>query len=230
LGRIAVAIAPSNPNILYSVIESEKDDTKGLYRSDDAGANWKRTNGDFELTVRPFYFSRIVIDPKNPDILYKAGLSGSVSRDGGKTFRTLGYMHSDIHDFVIDPNNTDHLTIATDGGVYRSWDGGSVLDMVKNLPVSQFYQVSVDNAKPYKVYGGLQDNGSWYGPSESPGGIENRDWFSVGQGDGFRVYRHPTKANITYSGGTTLTASSPKSSNHWPKPTNPNCASTGTPP
>jgi photosystem II stability/assembly factor-like uncharacterized protein len=199
LGRIAVAIAPSNPNILYSVIESEKDDTKGLYRSDDAGATWKRTNGDFELTVRPFYFSRIVIDPKNPDILYKAGLSGSVSRDGGKTFRTLGYMHSDIHDFVIDPNNTDHITIGTDGGVYRSWDGGSVLDMVKNLPVSQFYQVSVDNAKPYRVYGGLQDNGSWYAPSESPGGIENRDWFSVGEGDGFRVYRHPTKANIVYS-------------------------------
>ncbi|MFN4146973.1 MAG: VPS10 domain-containing protein [Runella sp.] len=199
LGRIAVAVAPSNPNILYSVIESEKDETKGLYRSDDAGANWKRTNGDFELTVRPFYFSRIVIDPKNPDILYKAGLSGSVSRDGGKTFRTLGNMHSDIHDIWINPANTDHLTVATDGGVYRSWDGGSVLEMVKNLPLSQFYQVSVDNAKPYRIYGGLQDNGSWYGPSESPGGIENRDWFSVGQGDGFRVYRHPTKPNIVYS-------------------------------
>lgn len=199
LGRIAVAIAPSNPNILYSVIESETDATKGLYRSDDAGATWKRTNGDFELTVRPFYFSRIVIDPKNPDILLKGGLSGSISRDGGKTFRTLGAMHSDIHDFWFDINNSNQITTGTDGGVYRSWDGGSVFEMVKNLPVSQFYQVSLDNAKPYKIYGGLQDNGSWYGPSESPGGIENRDWFSVGQGDGFRVYRHPTKANIVYS-------------------------------
>jgi len=199
LGRIAVAIAPSNPKILYSVIESETDDTKGLYRSEDAGASWKRTNGDFELTVRPFYFSRIVVDPRNPDILCKAGLSGSISRDGGKTFRGLGYMHSDIHDIWFDIQNSNMLTVATDGGVYRSYDGGNVFDMVKGLPLSQFYQVSLDNSKPYKIYGGLQDNGSWYGPSDSPGGIENRDWFSVGQGDGFRVYRHPTKANIVYS-------------------------------
>jgi photosystem II stability/assembly factor-like uncharacterized protein len=199
IGRIAVAIAPSNPNILYSVIESETAETKGLYRSEDGGANWKRTNGDFELTVRPFYFSKIVIDPKNPDVILKAGLSGSVSRDGGKTFRTLGNMHSDIHDFWFDINNSNMFFAATDGGVYRTWDGGNVMEMVKNLPLSQFYQVSVDNSKPYKVYGGLQDNGSWYAPSESPGGIENRDWFSVGAGDGFRVYRHPTKANIIYS-------------------------------
>lgn len=199
LGRIAVAIAPSNPNVLYSVIESETAETKGLYRSDDAGATWKRTNGDFELTVRPFYFSRIVVDPKNPDVLCKAGLSGSISRDGGKTFKTLGSMHSDIHDIWFDINNSNLMTVATDGGVYRSYDGGNVMDMVKGLPLSQFYQVSVDNSRPYKIYGGLQDNGSWYGPSDSPGGIENRDWFSVGQGDGFRVYRHPTKANIVYS-------------------------------
>jgi photosystem II stability/assembly factor-like uncharacterized protein len=199
LGRIAIAVAPSNANILYSVIESDKAETKGLYRSDDAGANWKRTNGDFELTVRPFYFSRIVIDPKNPDILLKAGLSGSISKDGGKTFRTLGYVHSDVHDCWFDINDSNHITVATDGGVYRSWDGGNVFDMVKNLPISQLYQVSLDNATPYNVYGGLQDNGSWYAPSESPGGVENRDWFSVGQGDGFRVYRHPTKANIVYS-------------------------------
>jgi photosystem II stability/assembly factor-like uncharacterized protein len=199
LGRIAVAVAPSNPNILYSVIESEKPENKGLYRSDDAGQSWKFLNGDFELSVRPFYFSRIVIDPKNPDIVCKASLSGAISRDGGKTFRTHGGVHSDIHDYWFDINNSNMIFVATDGGLYRSWDAGNVFDMVKNIPVSQYYQVSVDNAKPYKIYGGLQDNGSWYGPSESPGGIENRDWFSVGQGDGFRVYRHPTKPNIVYS-------------------------------
>ncbi|GAA4464371.1 hypothetical protein GCM10023189_43530 [Nibrella saemangeumensis] len=199
LGRIAVAIAPSSPNILYTVIESEKAETNGLYRSDDAGASWKRTNGDFELTVRPFYFSRIVVDPRNPDILCKAGLSGSISRDGGKTFTSLGAMHSDIHDIWFDIVNPNMLYVATDGGLYRSYNGGSVLEMVKGLPLSQFYHVSLDNAKPYKIYGGLQDNGSWYGPSDSPGGIENRDWFNVGQGDGFRVFRHPTKANIVYS-------------------------------
>jgi len=199
LGRIAVAVAPSEPKLLYAVIESEKPETKGLYRSENGGASWTRTNGDFELTVRPFYFSRLVIDPKNPEIVCKAGLSGSISRDGGKTFRTFGSMHSDIHDIWFDINNSNAMFVATDGGLYRTWDGGSVMEMVKNLPISQFYQVSVDNAKPYRIYGGLQDNGSWYGPSESPGGIGNRDWFSVGVGDGFRVYRHPTKANIVYS-------------------------------
>jgi photosystem II stability/assembly factor-like uncharacterized protein len=196
LGRIAVAMAPSNHNILYAVIEAEKDKDKGLYRSDDAGATWRLLNGDFELVVRPFYFSRIVIDPKNPDVVVKAGLSGSISRDGGRTFKTLGPMHSDIHDIAFDINVSDRMYVATDGGVYRSWDGGTTLEMVENIPVSQFYQVSVDNEEPYNVYGGLQDNGSWYGPSSSPGGVEARDWVRVGVGDGYRVLPHPTKKLI----------------------------------
>lgn len=116
------------------VIESEQDATKGLYRSEDAGASWKRTNGDFELTLRPFYFSRIVVDPRNPDILCKGGLSGAISRDGGNTFKTLGTMHSDIHDIWFDLKDSDRMFVATDGGLYRSWDGGSVMEMVKNAP------------------------------------------------------------------------------------------------
>lgn len=200
LGRIAVAVAPSNPNILYSVIESEKDEDKGLYRSDDAGATWKRTNGDFELVVRPFYFSRIVIDPKNPEVVIKASLSGSMSRDGGKTFRSIGGgVHSDMHDYWFDVNNSNTIYVASDGGVYRSWDGGMAWEMVRCIPVSQYYHVALDNQTPFKVYGGLQDNGSWIGPSAKPGGIENRDWLSAGQGDGFRVYPHPTNPNIVYS-------------------------------
>ena len=107
LGRIGVAVSPSNPKIIYAVIESEEDKDKGLYRSEDGGASWKHTNGDFSLTVRPFYFSRIVVDPKNPDVVVKGGLSGSISRDGGNTFKTLGNMHSDIHDIVFDINNSD---------------------------------------------------------------------------------------------------------------------------
>ena len=198
LGRIAIAVAPSNSNILYSVLETEKNTTNGLYRSDDAGATWKHLNSDFGLIVRPFYFSRIVVDPKNPDIVVKGGLSGSISRDGGKTFKGLGYMHSDIHDIVFDINDSSRMYCGTDGGVYRSWDGGSTMEMVSNLPVSQFYHVSIDDKEPYNVYGGLQDNGSWYGPSKSPGGIESRDWTRIGQGDGFRVIKHPTK-NIIYS-------------------------------
>ncbi|WP_109436843.1 hypothetical protein [Aquimarina sp. AU119] len=196
LGRFAIAIAPSNSRIVFAVVESKEN--KGLYRSDDAGANWKLLNGDFGLVVRPFYFSRLVVHPKNPDILVKGGLFGSISRDGGKTFKNLGDMHADIHDIVFDINNPDAMYVGTDGGVYRSWDGGATLDMVDNLPVSQFYHISVDNEEPYNIYGGLQDNGSWWGPSSSPGGIEARDWKRVGVGDGFRVLKHPSK-NIIYS-------------------------------
>ncbi len=198
LGRLAIAVAPSDSNILYTVIEAEAAKKKGLYKSTDAGASWKQLNNDFGITVRPFYFSRITVDPKNPDIVVKAGLTGSISRDGGKTFSTLGNMHGDIHDIVFDQNDSERMFVGTDGGVYRSWNGGTTMEIVENLPLSQFYHISVDNAEPYNIYGGLQDNGSWYGPSHSSGGINARDWNSIGGGDGFRVLKHPTK-NIIYS-------------------------------
>ncbi len=198
LGRLAIAVAPSNSNVLYTVIEAEKNERKGLYRSNDAGASWEQLNNDFGITVRPFYFSRIVVDPKNEDVVVKGGLSGSISRDGGKTFKNLGNMHSDIHDIVFSIKDSDIMYVGTDGGVYRTWDGGTTMEIVENLPLSQFYHISVDDAEPYNVYGGLQDNGSWWGPSSSPGGVEARDWNSVGAGDGFRVLKHPTKS-IIYS-------------------------------
>lgn len=198
LGRIAVALAPSAPDIIYAVLETEQDKDRGLYRSDNGGKDWTRLNADFGLVVRPFYFSRIVVDPRNPDVVVKAGFNGSISRDGGKTFKNLGPMHPDIHDVAFDINDSDRMYVGTDGGVYRSWDGATTMEPVANLPVSQFYHISVDNETPYNVYGGLQDNGSWYGPSSSPGGIEARDWHSIGFGDGFRVLRHHTR-KIVYS-------------------------------
>ena len=198
LGRIAITVAPSDNNILYAVLETEEEDKRGLYKSTDAGQSWIHMNNDFGLVVRPFYFSRIVVDPRNPDVVVKAGLFGSISRDGGKTFKNLGRMHADIHDILFDIKNSDRMYVGTDGGLYRTWDGGNTMEIVNNLPLSQFYHISVDNDEPYNVYGGLQDNGSWYGPSSSPGGIEARDWNSVGVGDGFRVLRHPTK-KILYS-------------------------------
>lgn len=198
LGRLAIAVASSNSNILYTVIEAEEDLRKGLYRSNDAGNNWEQINNDFGITVRPFYFSRIVVDPRNENVVVKAGLRGSISRDGGKTFKSLGNMHADIHDIAFDIKDSDRMFVGTDGGVYRSWNGGTTMEIVENLPLSQFYHVSVDNEEPYNVYGGLQDNGSWYGPSSSPSGINASDWESVGFGDGFRVLKHPTK-NIIYS-------------------------------
>ncbi|WP_232520866.1 WD40/YVTN/BNR-like repeat-containing protein [Flagellimonas nanhaiensis] len=198
LGRLAIAIAPSNSNVLYTVIEAEKDERKGLYRSDDAGESWKQLNNDFGITVRPFYFSRIVVDPRDEDVVVKGGLFGSISRDGGKTFKNLGNMHADIHDIVFSIKDSDIMYVGTDGGVYRSWDGGNTMEIVQNMPLSQFYHISIDDAEPYNVYGGLQDNGSWWGPSSSPGGVEARDWNSLGFGDGFRVLKHPTKS-IVYS-------------------------------
>ena len=199
LGRIALAVAPSNSSILYSVVESEDKKLSGMYRSDDAGVSWKHLNADFGLVVRPFYFSRIVVHPTNPDIVAKAGLFGSFSRDGGKTFKSLGQMHPDIHDIWFDIKDEDKLFVGTDGGLYRSLNLGTTMEMIQNLPISQFYHVSVDNQSPYNIYGGLQDNGSWFGPSSSAGGIEGRDWETIGYGDGFRVYPHPNEPNITYS-------------------------------
>ena len=198
LGRMGLALAPSNPNKLYTVIEAEKKEDKGLYASSDGGQNWEQLNNDFEITVRPFYFSRIVVDPKDENVIVKGGLTGSISRDGGKTFKSLGNMHSDVHDIVFSNIHSDIMYFGTDGGVYRSWNGGTTCEIVENLPLSQFYQISLDNATPYNIYGGLQDNGSWYGPSSSPGGVEARDWNSIGVGDGFRVLKHATK-NIIYS-------------------------------
>jgi len=198
LGRLAISVAPSKPNILYTVIEAEKDSEKGLYRSEDYGENWSQLNNDFEITVRPFYFSKIVVDPKDPNVVVKAGLYGSISRDGGKTFKNLGNMHADIHDILFDIHDSDRMYFGTDGGVYRTWNGGVTLEITENLPLSQFYHISVDDAEPYNVYGGLQDNGSWYGPSSAIGGVRARHWKSVGPGDGFRVLKHPKK-NIIYS-------------------------------
>jgi photosystem II stability/assembly factor-like uncharacterized protein len=198
LGRLAIAVAKTDSNILYTVIEAEKDEDKGLYKSFDGGESWEQVNNDFGITVRPFYFSRIAVDPKNEDIVVKAGLYGSISKDGGKTFQDLGFMHADIHDIVFDINNSDLLYVGTDGGVYRSWDKGVTMEIVENLHLAQFYHVTVDDKEPYNVYGGLQDNGSWYAPSFANGGISAKHWSPVGQGDGFRVYKHPTK-NIIYS-------------------------------
>ncbi|MBI2257819.1 MAG: hypothetical protein HYU67_02860 [Flavobacteriia bacterium] len=199
IGRMALALSPSNSSILYAVVEAEKNELKGLYKSEDAGLNWKQINSNFELTVRPFYFSRIVVDPKNNDIVAKAGLFGSISRDGGKTFKNFGSMHSDIHDIWFDVSDSEKMIFATDGGVYRSNNSGANNERVENLPLSQFYHVSTDLSSPYNVYGGLQDNGSWVGPSDSPGGIEAGDWVSVGYGDGFRVYPNLNNSDLIYS-------------------------------
>ncbi|MFM9947840.1 MAG: WD40/YVTN/BNR-like repeat-containing protein [Saprospiraceae bacterium] len=200
LGRLAVAVAPSKSNVVYLTVECKSKDKKGLYLSEDKGGSWKKISNDFNTTVRPFYFSRMVVDPKNDSIVMKCGLNMIITEDRGDRFRAIdGTVHSDIHDVWIDPNNTKHLIIGTDGGAYESFDRGSSFKMWMNLPLSQFYHVSVDDEKPFNVYGGLQDNGSWYGPSRKAGGITNSDWKNSFGGDGFYSFRHPTKKEFIFS-------------------------------
>jgi photosystem II stability/assembly factor-like uncharacterized protein len=199
-GRIAVNVAPSNPNVVYATIEAEKKEDKGLYKSTDAGQSWKKINSDFNTIVRPFYFSRMVVDPTNENKIFKCGLNLTISEDGGVTFRTVSSgVHSDMHDVWVNPQNPNNIVLGTDGGGYRSLDGGYEFEMFMDLPLSQFYHVSVDDEVPYNVYGGLQDNGSWYGPSSETGGVGNEDWFPSNFGDGFYSFRHPADKDVVYA-------------------------------
>jgi photosystem II stability/assembly factor-like uncharacterized protein len=200
LGRIAVAIAPSNSKTIYTSVETETTTEKGFYRSDDGGVTWKKTNADFNVTVRPFYFARIVVDPLNEKKVIKAGYQGIISEDGGQSFRSIGSgVHADMHCFWIDPKNTKRIILGCDGGAYISQDGGYLWKHCQDLPFAQFYHVSIDDEEPYNVYGGLQDNGSWYAPNENGGGIKNQDWMMSSYGDGFYVFRHPKNKNVVFS-------------------------------
>ena len=203
LGRIALAVSPVKANVVFATVESKK---TMLYRSDDRGETWTGLSDSSFVNVRPFYFSRLLVDPKNPDRLYKMGLNAAVSDDGGKTFGALGGgsptgsgYHSDVHDAWINPTNPEHLIIGTDGGVFISYNRGNTFLFVGSLPVSQFYHVSHDMAWPYNVYGGLQDNSTWYGPSRAPGGIANKHWKSLTGGDGFWAFPDPTDPEIVYN-------------------------------
>lgn len=197
LGRIGIAAAPSNPKVLYASVEAK--DVKGLYKSSDAGASWKLVNSDFNNGVRPFYFSRLTVDPRHDSILVKCAFTPIISTDGGKKFRSIGSVHSDVHAAWIDPANSNHILLGTDGGVYESLDQAYTFKMWMNLPVGQFYHVAVDNESPYNLYGGLQDNGSWFGPSQKSGGITNKDWDVTYGGDGFWSFPHPTDNHIVYA-------------------------------
>lgn len=206
LGRIAVAVSPSRPSVVYATVEAEK---TALYRSDDVGETWSEKNSSPNVVMRPFYFSELVVDPSDFRRVYKPGFILTSSVDGGESFTSLlggfgGSIHPDHHALWIDPTNPSTVVLGTDGGVYISYDGTNSWRFVGSLPVSQFYHVSYDMEIPYNVYGGLQDNGSWVGPSQSPGGIQNGDWENIGFGDGFWAFPHPEDSNtiyVEYQGG-----------------------------
>jgi len=199
-GRICLAISPSDPNRLYAIAESQKTQ---LYMTSDGGQNWVKKSGSMNVSWRPFYFSVIMVDPIDPQRIYRPSLSLSISTDGGESFKEAsfegGWVHSDHHALWINPNNNNHLLLGTDGGVYQSLDKGNSWQMFNNLPVSQFYHVSIDDQVPYNVYGGLQDNGSWFAPSQSAGGIENKDWTNCAFGDGFWVQADRADHNYVYA-------------------------------
>jgi photosystem II stability/assembly factor-like uncharacterized protein len=200
MGRIGLAVSPANPDVLYATIEAANKQG-GIFRSQDRGATWEKRN-DFDSTA--MYYGQIICDPKNVDRVYVPNVFMMVSDDGGRTLRRLGEKskHVDNHAIWVDPNNTNYYLVGSDGGVYESFDRGQNWHYKANLPVTQFYDVAVDNAAPfYNICGGTQDNATLCGPSRtrSLNGITNGDWFVTVFGDGFRVAIDPTDPNIIYS-------------------------------
>ena len=198
-GRVAVAAAPSKPSVVYAFIEAEPP-KNGLYRSDDGGQTWAALDRSQNMVWRPFYFAHLIVDPKDENKIYKPDLSLIVSNDGGKSFSNIsGGAHGDFHDVWINPKNTDHVITGDDGGLWYSYDGGNRWWKAENLPLSQFYHVSVDMDLPYHVYGGLQDNSSWVGDSQYPGGITNSRWENMYGGDGFWMFADPSDPDYIYA-------------------------------
>ncbi|MBK8634463.1 MAG: hypothetical protein IPN72_13230 [Saprospiraceae bacterium] len=198
LGRIGLAIAASRPNIVYALVEAA---TNGLYKSEDGGKKWKLVSTR-NIGNRPFYYSEIYVDPTNENRIYNLYSYVSLSEDGGNSFKTIAdygnNVHPDHHAYWIHPTDPDFMIDGNDGGLYITRDRGVNWTFASNIPVGQFYHVNVDSDFPYNVYGGMQDNGSWVGPSSilKSGGIRNYDFLELYFGDGFDVV--PDQLNPRY--------------------------------
>jgi photosystem II stability/assembly factor-like uncharacterized protein len=197
-GRIGLDVYRRNPNVLYARIEHPTD--SGVYRSDDAGANWRKLS---DTNPRPMYFSQIRVDPQTDSRIYVLGVSLLVSDDGGRTFRADGAakIHVDHHALWINPADPRHLIIGNDGGVGISHDRSATWVWMPNLLAAQAYHVEFDMQSPYHVCAGLQDNNTWCGPSavRTNSGIVNDDWYVISGGDGFQPLMDPTDANVVYA-------------------------------
>jgi photosystem II stability/assembly factor-like uncharacterized protein len=201
VGRIGLAISPANPDVVYAIVPAADREKQGIYRTTNRGVTWERRGGTI---TSGNYYQEIVADPKDVDRVYIMDTFLQVTDDGGRTARRAGerLKHVDNHALWIDPDNTDYLLNGNDGGVYESFDRGRTWIFKANLPVTQFYDVAVDNSEPfYYVYGGTQDNYTLGGPSRTitQHGIANSDWFVVVGGDGFKIQIDPTDPNIVYA-------------------------------
>lgn len=201
-GRMGIAIARTDPNVMYAMMEATKN---ALYRTEDGGFKWIKVNDDPQwVTNRPFYFQDIAVDPANENRLYNIYQMIAQSDDGGRTFRIIipySGVHPDHHAWWIHPQNPNFIINGNDGGIAISRDRGRTWQFDEKLPLGQFYHINVDDEIPYNVMGGLQDNGSWHGPSYvwAEGGIRNSYWQSVGGGDGFDVIPDPDDSRWVYS-------------------------------
>ncbi|MEO0473890.1 MAG: hypothetical protein AAF206_30050, partial [Bacteroidota bacterium] len=201
LGRIGLAIAHNNPEVMYAIVEAKKN---GLYRSNDGGINWRKVNREGNFGNRPFYYADIYVDPSNENRIYSLHSLVTWSEDGGKSFKTLlpySGVHPDHHAWWQHPDNPDYIIEGNDGGLNISHDRGQTWRFAENLPLAQFYHIRVDNEIPYNVYGGMQDNGSWRGPAYTwrVGGIRNQYWEELFFGDGFDVLPDPGDARYGYA-------------------------------
>ena len=187
LGRIGVAVSRSNPDVAYALVEAERSE---LLRSDDGGARWRTVSDRRGIAPRPFYYADLRVDPTNENRLYSLHSAIQVSEDAGRTFRTVvpsQTIHGDVHELWMHPDDSRFMILGEDGGIAFTYDRGDNWRFVENLPLAQFYHVAVDMDTPFNVYGGLQDNGSWFGPMTvwAQRGIMNLHWTRVGSGDGF---------------------------------------------
>jgi photosystem II stability/assembly factor-like uncharacterized protein len=201
VGRIGIAISPHNHQIVYALVVASED-RGGFYRSDDSGESWKKMSD--HMIVDPQYYGEIYPDPHRFDCVYVIDMMTHFTEDGGKTFQRLNrqYKHVDDHAVVFDPDDPDYLMIGCDGGIYESFDRATTWSYHDNLPITQFYRVGIDNAKPfYHVYGGTQDNSTLRGPAQNTSrqGITNRDWKLILGGDGFQARVDPEDPNIIYA-------------------------------
>jgi len=196
VGRIGLDVSRSHPATVYAVVEGSEG---GVYRSDDRGGLWHRAS---RIASIPWYFGQIRVDPVDPDVVYHLGVRLQRSTDGGRTWQAVpGRVHSDQHALWINPENRRHLILGNDGGLWVSRDFGDTWDFSPNLPISQFYAVGFDMQEPFfGVYGGLQDNQTWGGPSRTRNamGIVNADWYRMAGGDGFYAAVDPTDHTIAY--------------------------------